>query len=91
MYEALGAILPYFKKAYELDQLPNEKGKIKPKYSKDIKSILGADHVYFFNGGAYYFDQKIIRRLMTSSTSIWKSLNCLCSKELRLLKKILLS
>ena len=58
MYEALGAILPYFKKAYELDQLPNEKCKIKPKYSKDIKSILGADHVYFFNGGAYYFDQK---------------------------------
>ena len=58
MYEALGAILPYFKKAYELDQLPNEKGKIKPKFSKDIKSILGADHVYFFNGGAYYFDQK---------------------------------
>lgn len=58
MYKALGAILPYFKKAYELDQLPNEKGKIKPKYSKDIKSILGADHVYFFNGGAYYFDQK---------------------------------
>ena len=58
MYEALGAILPYFKKAYELDQLPNEKGKIKPKYSKDSKSIVGADHVYFFNGGAYYFDQK---------------------------------
>ena len=58
MYDALIAILPYFKKAYELDQLPNEKGKIKPKYSKDIKSILGADHVYFFNGGAYYFDQK---------------------------------
>lgn len=58
MYDALGAILPYFKKAYELDQQPNEKGKIKPKYSKDIKSILSADHVYFFNGGAYYFDQK---------------------------------
>lgn len=58
MYEALGAILPYFLKAYELDQLPNEKGKIKPKYSKDIKSILGANHIYYFNGGAYYFDQK---------------------------------
>lgn len=58
MYDALGAILPYFKKAYELDQLPNEKGKIKPKYSKDIKSILGADHVYYFNAGAYYFDLK---------------------------------
>ncbi len=58
MYDALIAILPYFKKAYELDKLPNEKGKIKPKYTKDIKSILSADHVYYFNGGAYYFDQK---------------------------------
>lgn len=58
MYDALIAILPYFKKAYELDQQPNQKGKIKPKYTKDIKSILSADHVYYFNGGAYYFDQK---------------------------------
>lgn len=58
MYDALINILPYFKKAYELDQLPNEKGKIKPKYTKDIKGILGANHVYYINGGAYYFDQK---------------------------------
>lgn len=58
MYEALGSILPYFKKAYELDQLPNEKGKVKPKYTKNIKSTLSANHVYYINGGAYYFDQK---------------------------------
>lgn len=58
MYEALYAILPYFQKAYELDQQPNEKGKVKPKYSKDIKSILGTNHLQLFNGGAYYFDQK---------------------------------
>ncbi|MCC8171651.1 MAG: hypothetical protein LIP00_07670, partial [Parabacteroides sp.] len=58
MYDALGSILPYFLKAYELDQLPNEKGKIKPKYTKDIKGVLGANHVYYINGGAYYFDQK---------------------------------
>ena len=58
MYEALGSILPYFQKAYELDQLPNEKGKVKPKYTKDIKSILSANHVYLFNGGAYYFDKQ---------------------------------
>ena len=38
MYEALGSILPYFEKAYELDQLPNEKGKVKPKFTKDIKA-----------------------------------------------------
>ena len=58
MYEALYGILPYFQKAYELDQLPNEKGRVKPKYTKDIKSILSANHVYLFNGGAYYFDKQ---------------------------------
>ena len=58
MYEALYGILPYFQKAYELDQLPNEKGKVKPKYTKDIKSILSANHVYLFNVGAYYFDKQ---------------------------------
>lgn len=58
MYEALGSILPYFLKSYELDQLPNEKGKVKPKYTKNIKSTLSANHVYYINGGAYYFDQK---------------------------------
>ena len=58
MYEALYGILPYFQKAYELDQLPNEKGKVKPKYTKDIKSILSANHVYLFNGVAYYFDKQ---------------------------------
>lgn len=58
MYEALINVLPYFLKAYELDQQPNEKGKIKPKYTKDIKGILSANHVYYINGGAYYFDQK---------------------------------
>ncbi len=58
MYTALGSILAYFEKAYELDQLPNEKGKVKPKYTKDIQSTLSANHVYYINGGAYYFDQK---------------------------------
>ena len=62
MYEALYGILPYFQKAYELDQLPNEKGKVKPKYTKDIKSILSANHVYLFNGGAYYFDKQAYKK-----------------------------
>ena len=58
MYEALGRILPYFQKAYELDQLPNEKGKVKPKFSKTIMGTLSANHIYYINGGAFYFDQK---------------------------------
>lgn len=58
MYDALINILPNFTKAYELDQVPNEKGKVKPRFTKDIKGILGANHVYYINGGAYFFDQK---------------------------------
>jgi tetratricopeptide (TPR) repeat protein len=58
MYTALLSILPYFEKAYELDQKPDAKGKVKPKHTKDIKGILGADHVYYINAGAYYFDDK---------------------------------
>ena len=58
MYTALGEIMPYFKKALELDAMPNAKGKVKPKFTKNIKSIIAANHVYYINGGAYYFDQK---------------------------------
>lgn len=56
MYQALLNILPYMEKAYELDQLPDAKGKVKPKYTKDIKGILSANHIYYFNSGAYYFE-----------------------------------
>jgi tetratricopeptide (TPR) repeat protein len=58
MYTALMNVLPFFERAYELDQKPDAKGKVKPKYVKDIKGILSADHVYYINAGAYYFDAK---------------------------------
>ncbi|MDR2765408.1 MAG: tetratricopeptide repeat protein [Tannerella sp.] len=57
MYDALQNSLPYFLKAYELDQLPNEKGKVKPKYTKNIKNTLNANHVYYMNGGIFYFEK----------------------------------
>jgi tetratricopeptide (TPR) repeat protein len=50
----------YYLKSYDLDQLPNDKGKVKPHYSKDIKNTI---HTYFTDGqliryGSYLFDQK---------------------------------
>lgn len=57
MYEALANELPYYLKAYELDQKPNDKGKVAPKYAKNIKGILSANHVYYLNGGGYYLDE----------------------------------
>lgn len=64
MYEALGNVLPYFLKAYDLDQQPNEKGKVKPRYEKSIKTTLSANHIYYINGGAYYFDQRDYKKAM---------------------------
>jgi tetratricopeptide (TPR) repeat protein len=57
MYPALENILPYFKKAVELDRLPDAKGKVKPKYIKEIKAILKENRPYYINAGAYYYNQ----------------------------------
>jgi tetratricopeptide (TPR) repeat protein len=58
MYDALLASYNYFMKAAELDQKPDEKGKVKPKFLKDIKSTLKNNQGYFINGGAYFWEQK---------------------------------
>lgn len=58
MYQALLSILPYMEKAYDLDQLPDAKGKVKPKFTKDIKGVLSANHIYYINAGAFYFDER---------------------------------
>jgi tetratricopeptide (TPR) repeat protein len=58
MYKALDAILPYFEKSYELDNLPDEKGKVKTKYSKDIRSITKANRNSYLDAGSYFFDHK---------------------------------
>ncbi|MDR0743661.1 MAG: hypothetical protein LBF05_04830, partial [Tannerella sp.] len=57
MYNALMNIYPFFAKAHELDNLPDAKGKIKPKFTKDIKSTLKANLPYYMNGAAYFFEQ----------------------------------
>ena len=58
MYAALDAILPYFEKSLEYDARPNEKGKVKPKYTKDIRSILLANRPFYSNAGIYYYNNK---------------------------------
>jgi tetratricopeptide (TPR) repeat protein len=57
MYPALEAILPYFKKAIELDRLPNEKGQVKPKYIKTIKDILRGNRPYYYNAGLWHYNK----------------------------------
>ncbi|MDR0542097.1 MAG: tetratricopeptide repeat protein [Dysgonamonadaceae bacterium] len=57
MYPALVKIYPYFVKADELDQLPDAKGKIKPKFRKDIKAIMLANRPYYINAGSYFYEK----------------------------------
>jgi len=58
MYSALQKILPYFVKATELDQLPDAKGKVKPKFLKDIRSYVRANRPFYVNAGIYAYNQK---------------------------------
>jgi len=56
MYGALKNIKPFFVVADSLDMLPNEKGKVKPNFRKDMKSIMLANRLHYLNGGTFYFN-----------------------------------
>ena len=58
MYDALVKSYDYFMQSIALDTLPNEKGKVKPKYVKDIRKILKQNLDGYINAGVYYFNQK---------------------------------
>lgn len=48
----------YFRKSLMFDSLPNEKGKIKPKYSKDILNLEAKNYRAFRNAGIFLYDVK---------------------------------
>ena len=62
MYNALYGVYPYFSKAYDLDKLPDAKGKVKPKFTKDMKAITRANMPYYMNGGIYFYEQENFKR-----------------------------
>ena len=58
MYPALDRIYPYFLKAIELDQIPDAKGKVKLKFTKDIRAIMTANRPYYINAGNYFYEKE---------------------------------
>ncbi len=58
MYSALQKVKPLFLTADSLDQLPDAKGKIKPKFRKDMKAILLANRVHLLNGGIFFYNNQ---------------------------------
>ena len=58
MYQALANGYKYYRQAVALDTLPNEKGKVKPKYVKNIAKDLVANSDGYVNGGVFYFNNQ---------------------------------
>lgn len=56
--EALLGGYEYYMKALPLDSLPDEKGKVKPKYSKEILSTIVGHQVDFSNVGGVFYNAK---------------------------------
>ena len=50
--------IDYFTKAYDLDQLPDEKGKVKPKYNKKIMDFMRNYPAELINYGYYRYEEK---------------------------------
>jgi Flp pilus assembly protein TadD len=62
MYDAVYSSIEPYAKADELGQKPDEKGKVKNKYRKDIASILKSNLPFLINGGVFYNDKKDFKR-----------------------------
>lgn len=58
MCNALIQAFKYYMKALPLDSLPDAKGKVKPKYSKDIANAVGGHAGDYFNAGGTFFNEK---------------------------------
>ncbi len=58
MYEGLFNLYAPYVKADSLGELPDEKGKIKNKYRKDVIKTLKEVHPFFINGGAYFNEKR---------------------------------
>lgn len=44
---------------FPLDQLPNEKGEVKPKHTKELQKKIGSKFNDFFNAGGAFFNNKM--------------------------------
>ena len=57
MYNSTFKMFEYFNKCDELEQIPNEKGKIKIKFRKNNAATLKQNRPNLINGGVFYFNQ----------------------------------
>lgn len=66
LYGALLQSFQYYLKTAELDQLPDEKGKVKPRYLRDIKTVMLDKRIDLINGGGLFFEAKDYKKAYDS-------------------------
>lgn len=54
MYAALMAEMPYLLEVYNLENVPDAKGRVKLKYAKRAKDVLKSDFRWLYNAGHHY-------------------------------------
>lgn len=59
MYTGIANMVEYYKKADELGELPDAKGKIKNKVRKDIVKNFKVAYPHYINGGIHYNDKGV--------------------------------
>ncbi len=57
MYGCLYNMFEYYTKCDELEQIPDEKGKVKIKFRKQNSEIMKTERPNLINGGVYYFNE----------------------------------
>lgn len=55
-YKDLNAMITYYEKAAELDALPDDKGRVRPKYTKKISESVGTYYQLLVNAGSAALD-----------------------------------
>lgn len=71
MYNGLYNMFAPYMKADSLGQLPDEKGKVKNKFRKEIIKNLKSSYPYLINAGAYYNDKRDYSRACDFFERYW--------------------
>lgn len=77
MYDALKEAYDYFMVAVDLDAKPDEKGKVKPKFTRDIKEQLYSNMEYFYYGGGFFLNKQENKK----AYEMFMIFNDLCKKD----------
>ena len=73
LYQNCVEIFQDLSRCDELDRTPDAKGRVKPKYTEQIKMILSSNRPNLFNGGVYYYNEEDFAKAYNQFDTFLKS------------------